>query len=113
MAKAELRKPIEILMIEKNKIDGQLTTLKDQYESMHAELQKLRFEQMSYREGKETLQPSNQNKPARRVFDAQIASAQLRIDVIMKSLDQLEKDRVVTTSRVKAIEKSIKELQNA
>lgn len=113
MAKQELRKPIDALLTEKSKIDQNLTSIKDRYDRFHEELQKLRYEQHGYREAKETMQNSNQNKPARRVFDQNIAEAQLRIDVIMKELDNVEKDRVVWASKGKAIERSIKELQNA
>lgn len=113
MARQELRKPIDTLLNEKNKLDGKLTNIKDRYDRFQEELQKLRYEQHSYREGKETLQNSNQNKPARRVFDAQIVECQKRIDEVMKELDTVEKERVVQSSHLKAIEKSIKELQNA
>lgn len=113
MAKQELRKPIDTLLTEKNKIDQSLTSIKDRYDRYHEELQKLRFEQHGYREAKETLSNTNQNKPGRRVFDQSIADAQRRIDEVLKELDQVEKDRVVVASKGKAIERSIKELQNA
>jgi chromosome segregation ATPase len=113
MARQELRKPIDTLLNEKNKLDGIITSIKDRYDRFHEELNKLRYEQHSYREGKETLQNSNQNKPARRVFDQQIAECQKRIEEVLKELDNVEKERVVQSSKLKAIEKSIKELQNA
>lgn len=113
MARQELRKPIDTLLTEKNKLDATLTGVKDRYDRYQEELTKLRYEQHSYREGKETLQNSNQNKPARRVFDQQIAECQKRVEEVLKELDNVEKERAVVSSKLKAIEKSIKELQNA
>lgn len=113
MARQELRKPIDSLLTEKNNLDKKLTTVKDEYDRYQEELGKLRQDQFSFREGKEALSPSNQNKPARRVFDANIAECQKRIEEVLKSLDDVEKRRVVVTSQLKAIEKSIRELQNA
>lgn len=113
MAKIELRKAIDSLMKEKNDIDKQLTRINDGFQAKHEELGRLRADQHSMREAKETLSNSNSSKPAKRVFEQQISSAQLRVNEILKEVDQLEKDRVVWSSKVKAIEKSIKELQNA
>lgn len=113
MARQELRRPIDTLLSEKNKLDQILISINDEYTKYQTQLQELRYEQHGYREAKETLQNSNQNKPARRVFDTQIAEAQRKIDDILKMLDEVEKRRVVQASKLKALEKSIKELQNA
>lgn len=113
MAKMELRKPIDLLLTEKNNINKQLTTIQDQFNVKQELLTSLRSDQFSCREGKEHLSVSNMNKPARRVFDNQIAQLQMKIDEVLKELDVLEKDRVVVSSRAKAIDKSLKELQNA
>lgn len=113
MARQELRKPIDVLLTEKNKIDQILTSIQDRYNRFQEELQKLRAEQYSFREGKETLSNTNQNKPARRVFDHQITECQKRVEEVLKELDLVEKDRVIQGSKLKALEKSIKELQNA
>lgn len=114
MARQELKKPIATLLDEKSKIDIKLTEITDRYTRFQTELQTLRYEQASYREAKEQLQNTNSNKAARRVFDSYISAAQKRIDdVVNKEIDQCEKDRVVAVSHKQAIEKSIKELQNA
>ena len=113
MAKMELRKPIDILLNEKNSIDKKLTTINDQFTVKQEKLTSLRHDQFSCREGKEQLSNSNMNKPAKRVFDKQIAEIQLVINDVMKELEELEKQRVVIDSQRKAIDKSIKELQNA
>lgn len=113
MAKVELRKAIDSLLNEKREIDKHLTRVNDEFNAKQEELGKLRRDQHSMREAKETLSNTNSSKPAKRVFDQQIADAQLRVNEILKGLDQLEKDRVVWSSKGKAIDKSIKELQNA
>lgn len=113
MAKMELRKPIAMLVEEKNKIDQKFNDVVERYTVSQTALQTLRSEQYSYREAKEHLQNTNSNKAARKVFDDQIAKAQLGIDEALKKLDLIEKDRVVIDSQRKAIEKSIKELQNS
>lgn len=113
MAKVELRKPIATLLDEKAKLDQNTTTINDKYNRFSEELQRLRQEQFSYREAKEHLQNTNSNKPARQVFDQNIASTQRRIDEVLKELDIAEKERVVASSRAKAIDSSIKQLQNA
>ena len=113
MARPELRKSIDSLMQEKNKLDQQLTTLQDRYIVAQDQLRSARGDQHGAREAKEALSNSNMNKPARRVFDQDIAIAQKIIDDVLKEIDLLEKDRVVVASKVTAIAKSIKELQNS
>lgn len=113
MARVELRKPIEGLMEEKTKIERQLTNINDHYTKYHTQLSQLRADQFSYREGKETLSNTVQNKPARRVFDQKIADCQLEIDKTMKLLEDVEKERVVWSTKLKAMDKSLNELRNA
>lgn len=113
MARQELRAPINALLEDKSKLDVAFTDLKNKYDVLSTELQRKRNEQSGYREAKETLQNTNSNKPARRVFDQRIADCQISIDETLKKLEELEKDRVVKSSQIVAISKSIKELQNA
>lgn len=113
MPRMEMRKPIDALMTEKAKIDQKLTEFKDKYELLSAKLQELRASQFHFREGKAALSNSNMNNPAKKVFDQQISTAQKEIEETLKSIDELEKDRTVWTSKGNAMLKSIKELQNS
>jgi len=113
MAKMELRKPISLLFDEKTKIESQVTGLVNELNMRQEKLQKLRSEQFGYREAKEHLPNNNSSKPARKVFDDNIAACQRGIDEVLKEMDKLEKDRSVVSSKLKSIEKSIKDLQNA
>ena len=113
MARVEMRKPISSLMDEKSKLDLLMTALGDRYTRWQTELAERRANQFAYREGKNALSNSNSSKPARKVFDEQIAAEQLALEKCIKELDLVEKERVAVHSKLKAIEKSIKELQNA
>lgn len=113
MARVELHKPLDKLYQERNKIDQQLTTIKDEYDNAHEQLKNMRADQFAYKEGKAALSNTNQNRAARKVFDDSIASCQKSIQDILQKLDVIEKNRVIWYSKSKAIEKSIKELQNA
>lgn len=113
MARQELRKPIDMLLEEKNKIDAGLTALNDKYNLLQKDLQDARMEQQHIREAKETLSNNNANKPARKLFDDQICVLQRKIEDISNQFSSLEKDRVVLDSKGKAIQKSLSELRNA
>lgn len=113
MPRHELRKPIDTLLDEKNKLDRQLTDINDRRERFVTEMQTLRQDQFSYRQAKETLPNTVQHKPAKRVYDQKIVEAQRRVDEIQKELEQVEKDHVVIKSRAIAISRSLKELQNS
>lgn len=113
MAKVELRKAIDSLLKEKQSIDAQLTSINDGFTLSQEQLMNYRREQASYREARATLSNTNQSNPAKKVLNQQISEAQLKVDEILKSIDKLEKDRVVWAAKGKAIDKSIKELQNA
>lgn len=111
MARMELRKPIDTLLNEKNKFDKQMTELQDKYNACGERLQTYRAEQAANREAKERLSNTQSNKIARKVLDQGIADAQVEINKIQIEIEELEKNRVVVGSRLKAIEGSIAELR--
>jgi small-conductance mechanosensitive channel len=113
MTKQNLRKPTDLLFTQKGEIEKQLTQFNDRFILLQEQLNELRGEQSGLREAKETLSNTNTNKPAKVAFDKRISEIQLIINAKLKELDTVEKDRIAVTSRLKAIEKSIKELQNA
>lgn len=113
MAKHELRKPLDTLLTKKNELDQKKITINDQHTRYQTELQSLRNDQTAYRTAKETLSNTVSNKPSRKVFDDQISTIQLRVNEVLKELDRVEKDNEVVVSQIKAIDKSIKELQNS
>lgn len=112
MAKMELRKPINSLLEEKSKLDQQLTTIMDEYNVTTEKLASTRADLFSYRESKEHLSQTNLNKAARLVFDKNIAECQKQLQDISGILEKIEQRRVIVHGKIKAMEKSIKELQN-
>lgn len=113
MAKIELRKSIQALLDEKNDINKQLQRIEDEFKMLHEKLQVQRGEQFGYKEGLATMTQSAQNGPARRVLTNNIAKCEMIIKGVQDDIDRVEKDRVVWASKGKALDKSIKELQNA
>lgn len=113
MAKQELKKPIDILFNKKNELEKRLTEIKDRYTLLEDQLGKIRKEQFGCKEAKERLPNTNEHKPAKRVLEQQIAAYQKEIQDKLKELDVCEKDRVVWSSQLKAMERSIRELQSA
>lgn len=113
MAKHELKKPIDLLLSKKNELEKKLTENRDWFTRYGEELQALRHEEFTCKEGKETLSQSNANKPARRVLDNQIAVVRKAAEDKQKQIEEIEKQRVVISSELKAIESSIRELQRA
>jgi chromosome segregation ATPase len=111
MVSQNLKRPIDTLLTEKNKLDNKKTTLNDLHIRYTTELQQLRNDQNSYRTAKESMSNTVSNRAARKVFDDQIAQLQLRVNEVLKELDKITKDNEVVESQVKAMAKSIKELQ--
>lgn len=113
MARLELRNARNTLIEEKNRLDQEMTTLTDKYNLAVETLGQHRRLQFEYREGKESLPNTNSSKGAKKVFNDKIVEHQIKIDEIQKTLEEYEKSRVVLASKIKAMDKSIKELQTA
>jgi hypothetical protein len=113
MTNQNLKKAVDVLFTEKSRIDKQMTEINDRRTRFATELQEKRAEQFGYREAKESLPNMELHKPARKVLDDEAFRCQSRIDQLLKELDQVEKDALVWGSKSRAIEKSIKELQNS
>ena len=113
MARHDLRKPIDTLLTQKAKLDQDKITLNDRHTLLQTKLQSLRSDQMAFRNGKETMSNTVSNRAARKVFDDQISALQLTINEVLKELDDVVKQDEVLVSKIKAIDKSIKELQNS
>ena len=113
MAKYELRKPLDILLQQKQKLDQEKISINDQHTRYQTELQDLRNSQTGFRTAKESLSNTVSNRAARKVFDDQISQMQLRVNEVLKELDAIDKKNEVVVSQIKAMDKSIKELQNS
>lgn len=113
MARQELKAPLSKLFDEKSKHETSINTIKDKITIKQEQLLVARREKDGYREAKEHLSNTASNKPAINVFNQGIAEAEKKCQDINTELDVLQKDYEVVNSKIKALERSIKELQNA
>lgn len=113
MAKQELRVSVQTLMEEKASLEKQLIAIRDRRQAAVDRLTKLRANQFSYREAKQTLPSKDTFKHAKLVLDNQITQCQLEIDPIQKELEGHEQEYEKTNSTLKNIVSAIKELEGA
>ena len=113
MAKLELRKAVSALMDEKSKWDAQATQHKDKLAVLQQQFQEARNSEHGYREAKETLPRSNASRPATIVFDREIANSHKQAEDLLKEIEAISKQLDIVVSKAKALDKSIRELQNA
>jgi chromosome segregation ATPase len=113
MARHDLKKPIDTLLTAKNALDQKKISINDQHTRYTTELQQLRSDQNGYRTASESMSNTVSNRAAKKVFSDQIAQLQLRVNEVLKELDRITKENEVVESQVKAMAKSIKELQSS
>lgn len=113
MAKQELRISVQKLLEEKASLEKQIITIRDKKNGAAEQLAKLRQDQFSYREAKQTLASKDVNKHAKMVLDKQITECQLKIDPIQKELELHDQEYDKVNGTLKNIANAIKELEGA
>ena len=113
MAKIELRKAVDSLLNEKGMLDKQMTQLKDRIIVLQEGMQQYRNDENGYREAKLQLGNTASSVPARKVMDRGIAEAHKKFEDVLKEHDEAQKTYEVLNGKIKSLEKSIRDLQNA
>lgn len=113
MTKIELRSSKQALEKERNKLNEQLTHMRDRRIIQAEKLAALRSEEFSHSEARKTLGNKESSKPALKVLGDQITQVRILIETTQKELEVIDKDYIVLESKIKALDGSIKELSQA
>lgn len=111
MARQELRKPVDVLATQRNKIDQEIITIKDQMEVEHKKMSDARADQFGAKEAIAGLSPQASNNLPRKILRQSLDEARGIADGHSAAIDKLTKSLDLAVAKKKSIDKAIKELQ--